>query len=757
MPPSKRKAAGKTNLSSARHVVAARARRAAEAANERDSAALGSAAAAVARLADVPTTRARFDGMPARNKRPRAAVDREARAAAAARQDDAPDLELDAAAPEQPAAAPANLADVLDTEATFDVADVGSVVAITTYLTGALIGRRFFDLNNSAWPGYAGGTSKCAIDGYVDAFEWPSGPGVALIVRTVDDGYHYAFRPDQILPSLLPARARINVEKEIRLLKLRARLARGFDGPPAGGTSVIDFDFWLGLPTTHSALDPELRRLLKLVWYSERVGRLWDGPWDQVEAAYRAARDRLRARAPQRQQQRQQLSLHERAAAARSGIQGRQRASRAARNAHAMLAYDVDALADAAYVDLGRMGACASCDLAISECTCDDHCQWRMCTHCGALLFKGEAKQARVFGSFNTCWHGGDLCCSGGKVRLPPIRRVPAIEALWNDARLSKTLVKFARQLNNALTLASAVVKTPKMPGCSHFQPSVVIQGKLHHKVGALMTSDDAAPQYAQLYVHDPAASETTTLDLRFARLHVTASTSQAEVQRLKDLLTRAEAALRSCNPYVRDFVTAGEIFKAEEKAKRLVKCTFVLNPDKAPRTADKRVYSANRQRRTFDEVTVLHNEAAAKRAVVLRCRDDDSELGLHWTPIPAKPTDGQPLRDPPMALLTALGEGTLEFTRREYDAFGIVGLERNSFVDVAGAYFKPAGCLRNIHEDHRAYDPIHYVLLFPAGDDGWVDGMPHAAIATHGLFQPIVLEHRVATYHTHTEALCSV
>lgn len=29
-------------------------------------------------------------------------------------------------------------------------------------------------------------------------------------------------------------------------------------------------------------------------------------------------------------------------------------------------------------------------------------------------------------------------------------------------------------------------------------------------------------------------------------------------------------------------------------------------------------------------------------------------------------------------------------------------------------------GGLRRIHETHRSFDPLHFVLLFPAGDDGW-------------------------------------
>jgi len=48
-------------------------------------------------------------------------------------------------------------------------AEFGHVSALTTMLTGALIGSRF-NLRNSAWPGYFSGSSQCEID--VFPFEW---------------------------------------------------------------------------------------------------------------------------------------------------------------------------------------------------------------------------------------------------------------------------------------------------------------------------------------------------------------------------------------------------------------------------------------------------------------------------------------------------------------------------------------------------------------------------------------------------------
>jgi hypothetical protein len=99
--------------------------------------------------------------------------------------------------------------------------------------------------------------------------------------------------------------------------------------------------------------------------------------------------------------------------------------------------------------DVGRVAL--SVDAATAETTCSD---------CDAQLLPGEVQNVagRVCGS---------LCCGHGKVKLdrvdPPL---PWLTKLWHDpsSALAKTLRKFARQLNNALALASQRVSRPNAP-----------------------------------------------------------------------------------------------------------------------------------------------------------------------------------------------------------------------------------------------------------------------------------------------------
>jgi hypothetical protein len=420
---------------------------------------------------------------------------------------------------------PMQLADVNDEAAEFDVADFGSVIAVTTQFAGALSGGKSFMLNNSAWSGYSGGTSRCTIDGFVAEFSWrDSPPGRALIVRTVADGFHYAFRPDQILPSLSP-RVRPLAEKEMRVIELRARLERGFDVPNLNASPPAD------MPVSHAAIDPELRRLTKLVWLSERLGRRWVGSSEQLDKEYEQAARVGRLRPANDDELRNERRR-------------RPRHLNAARNAAELFSYDTVAHERAEKVSVGAMGQCDDTDCLGVGCSCETRFK---CTHCGALLFPGEARVAPVVGKFGTNWQGGKFCCSQGQVDLPQIERDEVVENLWMQHR--KRMTAHSRQLNNALALASTPVKTPTPPG-GGWNPSVVIQGKLHHKVGPLAVGDGETPRYAQLYVHDPAAEGDTVLAQRYAAMLMPAKTSQPEAARLKTLLNELHDALNDCNSY---------------------------------------------------------------------------------------------------------------------------------------------------------------------------------------------------------------
>ena len=117
------------------------------------------------------------------------------------------------------------------------------------------------------------------------------------------------------------------------------------------------------------------------------------------------------------------------------------------------------------------------------------------CRHCGAIKFPKEMTRTTT-------------CCSDGKVDLTPFPRPPeALMNLWigTDSK-SQIFRTHSRQLNNAVCLSSLQVKERNLGG---FNPSVIFQGKVHHRAGALLPAEGEQPVYSQLYVYD-AALETT-------------------------------------------------------------------------------------------------------------------------------------------------------------------------------------------------------------------------------------------------------
>ena len=304
-------------------------------------------------------------------------------------------------------------------------------------------------------------------------------------------------------------------------------------------------------------------------------------------------------------------------------------------------------------VSVGAMGTCASC--SASGCQCAHR---YLCTYCGALLFPGEAKTVAKHnvGRFRTVWCGGEFCCCNGTVDLPAVKRDAAIDALWAGPTTRQLLMNYSRQFNNALALTSAKAKTAEVPGRNGWTPSIMIEGKLSHFIGPLDATTPADRMFAQLYVSDPAASNDVMVNVRFARMNLPEGISERQKERCRELLGVLTNELKRCNKYVRDIMTAGELFAQLDRDGQIQTGSLVIDHKKAPVNVDQRTYHANGQRRIFNEVKILTDEAPHKRDIIVRFRDNHVSY---------------------------------------------------------------------VSEEHRADDALHYVLLFPLGDDGWHLDLP--------------------------------
>jgi len=131
---------------------------------------------------------------------------------------------------------------------------------------------------------------------------------------------------------------------------------------------------------------------------------------------------------------------------------------------------------------------------------------------------------------------------------------------------------------------------------------------------------------------------------------------SERQKERCRELLGVLTNELKRCNKYVRDIMTAGELFAQLDRDGQIQTGSLVIDHKKAPVNVDQRTYHANGQRRIFNEVKILTDEAPHKRDIIVRFRDNHVSY---------------------------------------------------------------------VSEEHRADDALHYVLLFPLGDDGWHLDLP--------------------------------
>ncbi|KAF0312344.1 Reticulocyte-binding protein 2 a [Amphibalanus amphitrite] len=260
----------------------------------------------------------------------------------------------------------------------------------------------------------------------------------------------------------------------------------------------------------------------------------------------------------------------------------------------------------------------------------------RGCQHCGALLWPAERPS---------------LCCAAGKVRLAPLPAPPpSLRQLWtDDSAVARIFRKHVRHLNSALALASQTVQEVRPPpGHGGYTPSVVIQGRLYHRLGPLRARDGEVPKFAQIYVQDPLCEDPEAeAALRLGHVRLGANTPAATQRALRDILQRLQQLLREHNPLVQDFIMASEIPEDQVEHRRLV-----ISADARPVGEHARRYN---RPEGLQEVSVLIGEEPVHRDIVLRRR--------------------------------AAGDGA----------------------DLA-----------TISECHRSYEPLHFVLLYPFGTDGW-------------------------------------
>ena len=126
------------------------------------------------------------------------------------------------------------------------------------------------------------------------------------------------------------------------------------------------------------------------------------------------------------------------------------------------------------------------------------------CSECKALRYLGERLKSS---SVSTPKFGN--CCSNGKISKasdyifkppPPILK----ELLESESSRAAHFRKHVREYNNALSMASINANfVNRGLGSSKWNPTITIQGRLYHEIGALFPELDKKPRYCAVYIHD--------------------------------------------------------------------------------------------------------------------------------------------------------------------------------------------------------------------------------------------------------------
>ena len=91
------------------------------------------------------------------------------------------------------------------------------------------------------------------------------------------------------------------------------------------------------------------------------------------------------------------------------------------------------------------------------------------------------------------------------------------------------------------------------------FAPSVVLQGRVYHRVGPLQTRSGKVPAFAQLYVCDPSTPEDEAA-LRLQRSRLNQNTTEPQRATLEGVMLELQSELREHHAYIADFTSIADM-----------------------------------------------------------------------------------------------------------------------------------------------------------------------------------------------------
>ncbi|UYV74100.1 hypothetical protein LAZ67_11002115 [Cordylochernes scorpioides] len=213
-------------------------------------------------------------------------------------------------------------------------------------------------------------------------------------------------------------------------------------------------------------------------------------------------------------------------------------------------------------------------------------------------VYDGAVRIARFCGDKET----PGMCCSNGKVNLPPMVEPPQplLTYVAGATRESKHFLQHIRKYNSCFQMTSFGATHIERFG--NFEPTFKVQGQVYHQIGSLLPVPNEDPRFLQIYFMDNVEEE---IDRRCAFSEATRRAIIAELQTL----------FHEHNCLVRDFKSAVENVRADDMK-------VIIRADKTPTNEHERRFNAPM---TPEVAAVIVGTEIARRDIVI-CRRDGTK-----------------------------------------------------------------------------------------------------------------------------------
>ncbi len=210
-------------------------------------------------------------------------------------------------------------------------------------------------------------------------------------------------------------------------------------------------------------------------------------------------------------------------------------------------------------------------------------------------------------------------CCRSEKLTVqhiqllqdqPSLLRELLTGSTPREKRLRKSIVKY----KNALCMASVHANwVSRGEGQSGFNPTVTVQGRIYHFLGALQPAPGRRPAFLSVYIHD--TNFEVQSELR--------SQNFAGVDRA--LLTRLASMLNQHNTYVQSIMSLHELARDNSPTARY---KIVIHADKRPANEHVRRYSGPSSSEVAALIPGNEDGMIGKRDILVRKRGQANSIG---------------------------------------------------------------------------------------------------------------------------------